>query len=109
MKTETLTILDCRDFDGLVEKHLGVELQHYIQGEGFVGFCFQQNQNDWPDVDYALDPYGQDSYVMYSWDELDGMTEEDSKMWGLNERYAWKLFELGIFPKEHPVMVKVWW
>lgn len=109
MRQETLTILSCQEFDQLVHEHLGVELQHYVQGEGFIGYDFQQNlpiPESWQS-EYSPEPYANDSTVDFTYSDLVQFSQEDRVF--LNDKYALELFEKGIFPKEYRVQVEVSW
>lgn len=105
MKIITYTVLDCREFDQLVKEHLGVAIQDEENDWNTKSFNFQQKA--------SWQPLNQDTYSIFDWetvketeieiDEEDGMKYQEAGF------YVRRLYELGVFPKEYPIFVKVWW
>jgi hypothetical protein len=115
VKTETYTVLDCREFDKLVAEHLG--------------FGYREDFRTWNDL--GLDGWSgmqqdlmanQDTYVIFDndpeqWEEwIQDMSEYDADTydtrggWGaLTYKLAADLFRKNVFPPDNPVFVQVWW
>lgn len=109
--------MDQHELEQLITEHLGVKVGREWDAEkkDFIGYEFQQNQNTWaqdfpdkyPDV-YDSDPYGQDTYVEFRPEDFAKGSEEPID-YGLNERYVWALYQKDVLPKDHTLVVRVWW
>lgn len=115
MKTETYTVLDCREFDELVEQHLGIKrccIRGQVQSDGqYNGIQqdFQANQDTYIILENEPEMWEEWQQNWKDWQDLPEPYDDRDGVGALSLKYAADLFQKGVFSPEHPVFVQVWW